>query len=193
MAWGETKGFETLIEWATHPDRVPWKDRPIEYERMMGADASFDRLANGLDSSSYLDPYPDLYQYQVAATCALLGIYHRYHFDVLRFCVYRYRQDCAAAIESAIITSLQYCDRPKAFDLTMQTAMLIGAIAETQDEKAAEYAERLLDSPYMRDRGRYELAMSLQQSQRAATLAVLHRLAAMGVEPAIKAISNRLN
>jgi hypothetical protein len=169
---------------------VPWKV-PVEYDRITGADASFERLADGFVSSSYLNPHPDLHQSQVAATCALLKIYHCYYFDALRSCVYRYRADCAVEIESAIVTCLQYCDSQMPFDLTMQTAILIGAIADTQDEKAAQFAKQLLASPYMRDRGRYELAISMKLGQGASTLAMLHRLAAMGVEPVIKAISER--
>jgi hypothetical protein len=190
VAWGEPKGFIRLMDWVRSPESVPWK-APVEYDRITGADASFDRLADGLNSSSYLDSHPDLHQFQVAATCALLEIYHCYYFDALISCVYSYRADCAAAIESAIVTCLQYCDRPMAFDLTMQTAMLIGAIADTQDEKAAQFAEQLLVSLYLRDRGRYELARSMNQGSGGATLAVLHRLATLGVKPAIKAIAER--
>src|SRR5437762_11919079 len=82
VSWGVAEGFERLAAWAADPDRVPWAGDPVEVDRHHGVDAAFERLADAVRVSLYLDPTPELRERQISAARALLGLYDRKYFGV---------------------------------------------------------------------------------------------------------------
>ena len=137
VSWGIAEGFDRLAAWAADPDRAPWAGDPVEVDRVRGADAGFERLADAVRTSLILlDEAPELRARQIAAARALLGLYDRQFFGVALMVVAAnpaIRDACAdatlAAAEAAVRRSSAPAG-PAPFDLAVQAAILLTAVSE---------------------------------------------------------------
>jgi hypothetical protein len=182
VAWGISEGFETLIAWASQPDSVPWAGLPLVLDRRNGVDASFEKLADAVRTSLQLDTTVDLEREQIAATGALLAIYDRTYFGTAMEVVASHpkiQAACAGLILAAAKAAIRrLAAPPEPFDLGWQAALLLTAVATTNDGEAAGLAEELLRVERDRARVARAVARSLGRGTGPATRGVLERLAA---------------
>jgi len=148
VSWGVPEGFDRLAAWAAEPDRVPWAGDPVDVDRLHGVDAAFERMADAVRASLYLDETPELRARQVSATRALLGLYDRKYFGRTLMVVAasaHLRDACAdatvAAAEAAVRRSTS---PPEPFDLPVQAASLLTVVVAIDEDRAVGLAQELL-------------------------------------------------
>jgi hypothetical protein len=181
-SWGHPLGFQILIDWASNSEDVPWKQAPIVYERISGADSAFEMLADAVRTSFYCKENESLKQWQIAALKALLGVYHRYYFGrTLALAIVRGKEIAVALnseIKAAIETSLAMLQQrtPLELNLAFQVASLLIPLAPLEDTATADYANQLISSCHNEERILRELANALGDGNGAATLTTLKHL-----------------
>ncbi|MBD2505135.1 hypothetical protein [Anabaena azotica] len=201
--WGHPSGFQQIIDWASHTENVPWKESPVVYERLSGSDSAFEMLADALNTSYYCDEEPILKQWQIAATKALLGIYHHYYFGrILALSIVR-NKEVAIAVKHEVITAIEASivilqkPKPVGFDLAFQIACLLIPLTPLDDDAAANYANQLSYQYPKNERVLREIANALGDGKGQATLATLQHLKTLQI-PSLesdveKAINRRSN
>jgi hypothetical protein len=181
VSWGVAEGFERLAAWAAAPDHVPWAADPVEIDRHHGVDASFERMADAVRASLYLDATAELRDRQISATRALLGLYDRKYFGVTLTVVAAnesLRDACAdatvAAAEAAVRRSTA---PPEPFDLAVQAASLLTVVATLDEAKAVLLGEELLRAHPQRARVAREVGDALRHGAGSAARAFVEDLA----------------
>ena len=186
-SWGHPVGFRTLIDWASNPSKVPWIDESIVYDRISGADSSFEMLADALMTSYYCENHHALKPLQTAAAKALLSVYHSHYFGrTLALAIVFDKQVAAAvkdeicsAIEASMATLRQH--KPVGFDLPFQVACLVIPLASLNDSAAASCADQLILDYPQHQRMLGELLNGLVNGKGSYTLASLQRLKTLGI------------
>lgn len=149
-SWGEAEGFQKLVEWAKNPEVTPWAEAPVVFERYTGADSAFEMIADGLRTSYYCEDEAQLTEWQVAATKALLAIYHKYYFgQTLALAIVKSKKR-AIKVYNEIIAAIEASfnqlneEQTTQFDLAFQVASLHMPLVDLDDKAAALYASRLI-------------------------------------------------
>ena len=173
-SWGVPAGLKMIATWARDPDATPWAKAPVTFEKLGGADAAFELLADAvrvsLDAKSRDDAL------RTDAMRALLDGYDRIYvgravytaLDVDPALRARVRDAIAPAVDRAVAAAR---DMPS---IALQAASLLAHLAALDDEHAARAAETLLG---LGGRAVNEVAYSLSYGSGPATLAILERLA----------------
>lgn len=197
-SWGHCLGFQKLIDWTSNSEDVPWKHQPVVYERISGADSAFEMLADALKTSFYCEEKETLKQWQIAATKALLSIYHRYYFGrTLALAIVRGKEiatDVKSEIKAAIEASMAILQKriPLEFDFAFQVASLLIPLAPLEDAATAYYANHLISNYHHKEKILRELANALGDGNGAATLATLQHLKTLKIPAIDRDIENAI-
>ncbi|KAB8140675.1 hypothetical protein F8S13_23285 [Chloroflexia bacterium SDU3-3] len=181
-AWGHELGFQTLIGWATAPDRTPWAGEPVVYHPASGTDAAFETLADAVGRGAASGLTPGTRYLRVAALRAMLRIYHGYYFDrTLAIAVGS--SDAAQLLHVDLRAAFERClpllrDQQPPFDLGFQLACLLVPLAHVDDEAAAGYACQLLETQSHSRRVLRQLALAMTAGGGPASQAVAEALRA---------------
>ena len=181
-SWGVEEGFLTLIQWARHPEAVPWVEDPVTYDRHYGVDGAFEMLADAIQVAGDIEGREKVEPLRREATRALLGIYDRVYFaralmvllDIDRALAASVREEIASAVGRAVDAS---GEPGVAFDMAAQAAFLLGPLASLDDERAAAAAEMLISMHSEKSRTLREVAYALGFGSGPATRQVLEGLA----------------
>lgn len=190
-SWGHPSGFQTLINWASNSEDVPWKNSPVAYERISGSDSAFEMLADALKTSYYCEEDPTLKQWQIAATKALLGLYHRFYFGRTLALVIVREKEITIAVKNEIIAAIEFSiailqqHTVLDFNLPFQVACLLIPLARLDDYAAATYANQLISNYPQNLRMLREVANALGDGKGDTTLATIQHLKTLGI-PALK-------
>lgn len=175
-SWGVPRGIQMLAIWATSPERTPWAENPVTFERFSGADDAFEHLADALSTGEDAAPA----ELRADAARALLGSFHVVHTGRKMYELLddkKLRAMVAPHIGPAAARALDALERGKVgFDLATQTASLLGALAPVDDAHAAQVAEALIARHANMLRTLNEVAWSLRFGTDVDTLGVLERL-----------------
>lgn len=181
-SWGNYSGFQKLIDWASNPENIPWKDMLVVYERISEADSAFEMLADGLKTSFYCQENQKLEQLQIEAIKALLSIYHQQYFGrTLALAIVR-NKSVASNVKNEIIAAIKTSmailqqNRPMEFDLAFQVASLLTPLAHLDDRITAFYANQLINNYSQNERVLRELTYILGGGKSSATFEVLQHL-----------------
>jgi hypothetical protein len=200
-AWCQPAGFEAIRQWASHPSSVPWKEAPASFDRISGADASFETLADALRTGAACDD--QVAALRLEATRAMLRhVSARFLLDrTLALAILRdtanlpqLAPDLRAALDASL-ARLRAPERPE-FNLAFQAASLLMPLARLDDAATASYAEQLLDTASAKDNPKLlrELANAMAEGSGPATGAILQRLetlAVPSVEPDLRSALRR--
>jgi hypothetical protein len=149
-SWGYVAGFETLIEWASHPGKAPWHKEPAMRDRITDADSAFEKLAEAIGTSYSGIESKEISILRKAAVKALLKLFPRTLFDnTLTFTIYRSKEELLPCITEDIRTAIDEsfkvldCHKELGFNLQMQVASLIGTLDEIDESTVIDYAKVL--------------------------------------------------
>ncbi len=150
-AWGYVAGFQSLIEWATHPGKAPWHNEPVIRDRITDADSAFEKLAEAVGTSYSGLKSQEISVLRRTAVKALLELFPRTFFDnTLTFTIYRGQEELfpyiIEDIRTAIDKSFEALDRQDKlnFNLQMQVSSLIGSLNELDEFNVVKYAKKLV-------------------------------------------------
>jgi hypothetical protein len=181
-SWGHSDGLSTIRRWARDPANLPWANAPVTRDRISAADDAFESLAHALKTSYWNEETLDLRRMQQAAAAALLDIYPDQYFGrtlaLALLCDPIWRGPRRHDVIDALERSLRVLEsgNKRDFDLPIQIASLLMAIAPANDHDAAEAAERLISRYPEHDRMLREVATALGSAAGIGTLGVLRRL-----------------
>lgn len=179
-SWAQRDGYLAILRWADAPAKVPWAGAPEVRDRFTGVDSAFAMLAHAIETARPLRHTEAVALLRIAATRALLGIYHRVFFDRdLDMVVGRddaLATRCAPEIESAVELATAASKERHPFDMATQAAYLVGTLARLDDARGAAAAEALRALHPDHPRALRELALSLSSGRGRATLSVLERM-----------------
>jgi hypothetical protein len=153
VSWGDPTGFKTLRAWIRDPAAAPWEARDVHQSRDLEwepvADSGFSGLAEAVANSRRLDRL-DLNADRQDALGALLGLAGQY--EVAQGVAFSLTADHAltGAVSRELAEAVDRCllvveaGQRSRFDVALETALLIGSLAEVDDDHAAAAARRLM-------------------------------------------------
>ncbi|MFF8729119.1 hypothetical protein ACF073_21860 [Streptomyces sp. NPDC015171] len=158
-SWADPLGYATVVEAAVRPDDLAWRGQT--YDRFHSQDDTFAHLAEAVGRSRDMTGERGTAAERVEAARALIRIADRVqlgrgvsdllHPELVSAC----RGQLSATVDRGI-ARLAAGDRP-AFDLGMQLALIIGALAASGPAWAADAGHRLA-AAHPGDRALRELA-----------------------------------
>ncbi len=151
ISWGYIAGFQTLIEWATNPEKSPWHEEAVIRDRITDADSAFEKLAEAIGTSYSGIESQEISVLRKMAVKTLLKLFPKTLFDnTLTFTIYRGKEELLPSIvediRTAIDKSFEVLDSQEGlnFDLQMQVASLIGILDEFDESAVIKYAKNLV-------------------------------------------------
>lgn len=164
-SWADPIGYATVIEAAAAPDDLAWRGQT--YDRFNSQDDTFAHLAEAVGRSRDMVDERGTAAERIEAARALIRIADRVQLDrrandllypeIVSAC----RDDLSAAVDRGI-ARLTAGNHPK-FDLGVQLALVINALAESEPAWAADARHRLA-AAHPGDRALRELAESGESS-----------------------------
>ncbi|NJM77294.1 MAG: hypothetical protein HC852_17815 [Acaryochloridaceae cyanobacterium RU_4_10] len=182
-SWGNTAGFQTLIEWATYPDKTPWQGEAVLHDPITDADSAFEKLAEAIGTSYNGLESQEISSLRESAVKALLKLFSTVFFDsTLSFAIcrgkYELLPNIIEDIYAAIDKSFEVFDRqdkPK-INLQMQVASLLGTLEGFDEPTIVNYAKKLVKN-FPDDRQTlFELVLVLGGCKNTEALALLEDL-----------------
>lgn len=182
-SWGNTAGFQTLIEWATYPDKTPWQEEAVLHDPITNAESAFEKLAEAIGTSYSGLESQEISFLRESAIKALLKLFPTMFFDsTLSFTICRGKYELfpniIEEIRAAIDKSFEVLDRQDKlnFNLQMQVASLLGTL-EGFDESFVINCTKKLVKKFPDDRQTlFELILVLGGCKNTEALALLEDL-----------------
>jgi hypothetical protein len=149
-SWGYKEGFQTLIKWATCPEKTPWYTDPVLHEHIIGSDSAFERLAEAIATSRYGIESQEISSLRKMAVKALLKLFSKVYFDnTLTLAIFSNNElfpEITEDVKSAIENSFDKIHHQEKFDfnLQLQVASLLGTLRDSDEFRVINYAKALV-------------------------------------------------